>query len=125
MQCPTCAAPTSIVDFRLSSDGTSIRRRRQCHVCDKRFTTVEISTLVTIQHPGVREPFSRQTVITRVRTAAQRQVQVVDASAGHARASKHPPGASLASRLPERRSTEASMYSAKSPYSLGPASGRG
>ncbi|MFF0062108.1 hypothetical protein ACFYRC_11215 [Streptomyces sp. NPDC005279] len=125
VQCPSCAAPSSIVAISLCSDGTSLRRRRLCSACDTLFTTIEISTLVATQRPGVREPFSRQTVIALVRAAAQRQVKVADASAGRTRASKPPPGTSLVSRLPERRSTEASMYGAKSPYSLVPASGRG
>lgn len=42
MKCPFCAAPDSrVVDSRTTDDGNSIRRRRECTVCGKRFTTYE------------------------------------------------------------------------------------
>ncbi|WP_439646859.1 NrdR family transcriptional regulator, partial [Streptomyces exfoliatus] len=42
MHCPFCRHPDSrVVDSRTTDDGTSIRRRRQCPDCTRRFTTVE------------------------------------------------------------------------------------
>ena len=42
MKCPFCGcADTQVVDSRVSEDGSSIRRRRRCTSCDKRFTTFE------------------------------------------------------------------------------------
>ena len=42
MKCPFCGADdTRVIDSRPADDNTSIRRRRQCDVCQKRFTTYE------------------------------------------------------------------------------------
>ena len=47
MHCPFCRHPDSrVVDSRASDDGSSIRRRRQCPDCGRRFTTVETATLM-------------------------------------------------------------------------------
>jgi transcriptional repressor NrdR len=63
MKCPYCGKPeTSVVDSREADDQTSIRRRRSCSVCDKRFTTyerVEGIDLKVIKKDGGREDFSR------------------------------------------------------------------
>ena len=46
MKCPFCKADdTAVVDSRLSDDGDSVRRRRQCESCDKRFTTLLVQEL--------------------------------------------------------------------------------
>ena len=42
MKCPYCKAnDTAVIDSRLSDDGDSVRRRRECESCVKRFTTYE------------------------------------------------------------------------------------
>jgi transcriptional repressor NrdR len=72
MHCPFCQHPdTRVVDSRTSDDGTSIRRRRQCPNCQRRFTTSETASLQVIKRSGVVEPFSREKVITGVRKACQ------------------------------------------------------
>lgn len=63
MKCPYCAAPDSrVVDSRTTDDGNSIRRRRECTVCGKRFTTyeaVEKVPLMVIKNDGSRAVFDR------------------------------------------------------------------
>lgn len=62
MKCPFCGAPdTQVVETRLSEDGSSIRRRRRCHVCEKRFTTYETADIrlpLVVKANGIREEFS-------------------------------------------------------------------
>ena len=72
MHCPFCRHTDSrVVDSRASEDGTSIRRRRQCPECGKRFTTAETVTLTVVKRNGVTEPFSRAKVASGVRKACQ------------------------------------------------------
>ncbi|MCQ9164249.1 MULTISPECIES: transcriptional regulator NrdR [unclassified Arthrobacter] len=72
MYCPFCRNPDSrVVDSRVSDDGSSIRRRRQCTECGRRFSTVETASLSVTKRSGVAEPFSRSKVISGVRKACQ------------------------------------------------------
>ena len=72
MYCPFCRNPDSrVVDSRLSDDGSSIRRRRQCTECGRRFSTVETASLSVSKRSGVAEPFSRSKIISGVRKACQ------------------------------------------------------
>lgn len=72
MHCPFCRHPDSrVVDSRTADDGTTIRRRRQCPECGKRFTTSETVTLTVVKRNGVTEPFSRGKVVSGVRKACQ------------------------------------------------------
>ena len=72
MHCPFCRhADSRVVDSRASDDGTSIRRRRQCPACGRRFTTVETASLSVTKRSGASEPFSRDKVLTGVRKACQ------------------------------------------------------
>lgn len=72
MHCPFCRYPDSrVVDSRAADDGASIRRRRQCPDCERRFTTVEQVTLSVVKRSGVTEGFSRDKVITGVRKACK------------------------------------------------------
>jgi transcriptional repressor NrdR len=72
MFCPFCRHPDSrVVDSRTSDDGTSIRRRRQCPECGRRFSTLETASLSVIKRSGVVEPFSREKVVSGVRKACQ------------------------------------------------------
>ena len=67
MKCPYCAHPESkVVDSRPSDEGTSIRRRRECLECHKRFTTYETMEslpLVVIKKDGSRQTFDKGKVL--------------------------------------------------------------
>jgi transcriptional repressor NrdR len=72
VHCPFCRHTDSrVIDSRTTDDGTSIRRRRQCPQCNRRFTTLETSSLNVIKRSGVTEPFSRAKVLSGVRKACQ------------------------------------------------------
>lgn len=72
MHCPFCHYPDSrVVDTRPSEDGTTIRRRRECQQCKRRFTTSESASLTVIKRSGASEPFSRQKIISGVGKACQ------------------------------------------------------
>ncbi|MBW3083598.1 transcriptional regulator NrdR [Bifidobacterium phasiani] len=72
MHCPFCQnSDTKVVDTRISDDGHSIRRRRECTRCSKRFTTVESTMLLVLKNSGNVEPFDRSKVISGVRKACQ------------------------------------------------------
>jgi len=72
MHCPFCRHPDSrVIDSRTSDDGLSIRRRRQCPECGRRFSTVETASLTVLKRSGVAEPFSREKVAAGVRKACQ------------------------------------------------------
>lgn len=63
MKCPYCNHPdTRVIDSRPAEDGSSIRRRRSCDVCGKRFTTyekVETIPLIVIKKDNNREQYNR------------------------------------------------------------------
>jgi transcriptional repressor NrdR len=72
VHCPFCKHDDSrVVDSRSSDDGTSIRRRRQCPECGRRFTTAETAQLLVVKRSGATEPFSRDKVVGGVRKACQ------------------------------------------------------
>ncbi|MGC3993564.1 MAG: transcriptional regulator NrdR [Propionicimonas sp.] len=72
MHCPFCRhTDTRVLDSRVAEDGTSIRRRRQCPQCERRFTTLEQMQLVVVKRSGVVEPFSREKVVTGVAKACK------------------------------------------------------
>ncbi|MCE1173581.1 MAG: transcriptional regulator NrdR [Propionibacteriales bacterium] len=72
MHCPFCRnTDTRVLDSRVAEDGKSIRRRRQCPACERRFTTLEQMQLVVVKRSGVVEPFSREKVITGVAKACK------------------------------------------------------
>ena len=72
MHCPFCQNPdTKVVDIRISDDGHSIRRRRECPKCSKRFTTLETTMLLLVKRSGNVEQFDRNKVISGVRKACQ------------------------------------------------------
>jgi transcriptional repressor NrdR len=68
MHCPFCKHPdTQVVDSRVSEEGDSIRRRRRCLACDKRFTTYEMVELrmpQMVKSNGYREEFSEDKLRT-------------------------------------------------------------
>ena len=63
VRCPFCGTDdTQVVDSRVNDEGNSIRRRRRCSECDKRFTTyesVELTLPQVVKQNGKREDFSR------------------------------------------------------------------
>ncbi|MGD8213856.1 transcriptional regulator NrdR [Aestuariimicrobium sp. Y1814] len=72
MHCPYCRHTDSrVLDSRSADEGASIRRRRQCPACERRFTTIEQMQLVVVKKSGVVEPFSRDKVISGVRKACK------------------------------------------------------
>ena len=72
MRCPFCRNDDSrVIDSRTADDGASIRRRRQCPQCGRRFTTLETSSLTVVKRSGATEPFSRDKVLSGVRKACQ------------------------------------------------------
>ncbi len=72
MHCPFCRHTDSrVIDSRTTDDGAAIRRRRQCPECNRRFTTLETSSLSVVKRSGASEPFSRAKVLSGVRKACQ------------------------------------------------------
>lgn len=72
MHCPFCRHQDSrVVDSRTSDDGSSIRRRRQCPDCGRRFTTLETASLTVVKRSGATESFSREKVANGARKACQ------------------------------------------------------
>ena len=72
MYCPFCRHFDSrVIDSRTSDDGLSIRRRRQCPECSRRFSTLETASLSVIKRSGVTEPFSREKIAQGVKKACQ------------------------------------------------------
>lgn len=72
MHCPFCRhADSRVVDSRTSDDGSSIRRRRECPECGRRFTTVETASLAVLKRSGVSEPFSKEKIVAGVKKACQ------------------------------------------------------
>lgn len=77
MKCPYCGhEEDKVVDSRPSSDGRSVRRRRECLSCEKRFTTyeyVENVSLVVVKNDGRREPFDRQKLLRGIELACNKR----------------------------------------------------
>ena len=72
MHCPYCRhTDTRVLDSRVADDGGSIRRRRTCSACDRRFTTVELMQLTVLKRSGASEPFTRDKAIAGVRKACK------------------------------------------------------
>ncbi len=70
MHCPFCRSDdTRVLDSRVSDDGTSVRRRRTCGGCEKRFSTVEQMQLSVVKKSGAAEPFHRDKAVAGVRKA--------------------------------------------------------
>ena len=77
MKCPFCNFPDSkVVDSRPTDEGTSIRRRRECPKCGKRFTTyetVERLPLMLVKRDGTRQPYSREKLLSGVLKACEKR----------------------------------------------------
>jgi transcriptional repressor NrdR len=77
MKCPVCGYfDSKVIDSRPVSDGSSIRRRRECLQCQKRFTTfevVETVQIVVLKKGGSKELFDRNKLLSGVMKACQKR----------------------------------------------------
>ena len=83
MKCPFCGDQESkVVDSRHSEDGLSIRRRRECMGCQRRFTTYEIVEslpIIVVKRDGSRQNFDRNKILnSMIRAFDKRKVDVTD-----------------------------------------------
>ena len=83
MKCPFCGDQDSkVVDSHHSEDGLSIRRRRECLKCQRRFTTYEIVEslpIIVVKRDGTRQGFDRNKILnSMMRAFDKRQVDVAD-----------------------------------------------
>ena len=77
MRCPVChRSDSKVVDSRETADGRSIRRRRECLECGKRFTTYEYIDVVMpmiVKKDDRREPWDRTKVLAGIRKACEKR----------------------------------------------------
>ena len=77
MKCPFCQqTDNKVLDSRLTPDSDSIRRRRECEKCIKRFTTyerIELCDASVVKRDGRREPFSREKVLKGIMRACEKR----------------------------------------------------
>lgn len=77
MYCPFCnAEDTRVIDSRLTNDGSSVRRRRECTECSERFTTFETAELVmpkVIKNSGRREPFNEEKLVAGISRSLEKR----------------------------------------------------
>lgn len=77
MRCPRCSSvEDKVIDSRISRDGTSIRRRRECLECGHRYSTTEILVrdgVMVIKRDGRREDFDREKLARAVRAACHKR----------------------------------------------------
>ena len=77
MRCPFCSHPESkVIDSRPAEEGASIRRRRECLTCHKRFTTyetMECLPLVVVKKDGSRQSFDRTKVMAGLIRACEKR----------------------------------------------------
>ena len=82
MQCPFCRdLENRVIDSRLGKDGLSIRRRRHCEHCGKRFTTherVEDALPMVVKKDGRREPFERAKIVNGLKRACEKRPISID-----------------------------------------------
>ncbi len=89
MKCPFCGTDgTAVADTRLNDDGDSVRRRRRCVKCDKRFTTYERAELrlpQVIKKDGSRVDFDREKLVASLWLSLRKRpvgAEAVDAAIG-------------------------------------------
>lgn len=82
MKCPYCGyAESKVIDSRPAEEGSTIRRRRECLACRKRFTTYEIMErlpLVVVKRDGSRQSFDRVKVINGLVRACEKRPVTLD-----------------------------------------------
>lgn len=86
MKCPFCGySESKVVDSRPAEEGATIRRRRECLSCQKRFTTYEIMErlpLIVVKKDGSRQTFDKQKLINGIlRSCEKRPVALADIQA--------------------------------------------
>lgn len=92
MKCPFCGhLDTQVIDSRVNESGDSIRRRRRCPACEKRFTTFETADIrlpQIIKSNGLREEFSEAKLLEGFRRALHKRpvpTELVDEAIQHIR----------------------------------------
>lgn len=82
MKCPYCEnEDTKVIDSRHTEEGHAIRRRRECDVCGKRFTTyekVEEMVLMVVKKDGSREAFDRNKIMNGIIKACEKRPVTAD-----------------------------------------------
>ena len=77
MRCPKCTSiEDKVIDSRISREGSTIRRRRECLECGTRFSTTETMVrdgLFVIKRDGRREDFDREKVVHAIRAACHKR----------------------------------------------------
>lgn len=77
MRCPKCTSiEDKVIDSRISKEGSTIRRRRECLECNHRYTTTESVVrdgMVVIKRDGRREDFDREKLVRAVRAACHKR----------------------------------------------------
>ena len=77
MKCPFCGyAESKVIDSRPADEGASIRRRRECLACQRRFTTYEVMerlTLVVVKRDGSRQSFDKVKLINGMVRACEKR----------------------------------------------------
>ncbi len=77
MRCPKCTSiEDKVVDSRISKEGNTIRRRRECTECGHRYTTTESIVrdgMVVIKRDGRREEFNREKLVHAIRAALHKR----------------------------------------------------
>ena len=83
MRCPYCSSiDNKVVDSRIGKEGDSIRRRRECLRCERRFTTyerVEEMLPLVIKKDGRREPYDRSKILNGLKKACEKRPVSVEA----------------------------------------------
>jgi transcriptional repressor NrdR len=83
MKCPACGNPDlKVIDSRPIEEGNSIRRRRECLQCAKRFTTFEMieqAQIMVLKKDGSKEPFDRNKLVTGILKSTRKRTVDADA----------------------------------------------
>ncbi|MDQ6972695.1 MAG: transcriptional regulator NrdR [Mariprofundaceae bacterium] len=83
MHCPFCSNDdTRVIDSRVAEGGAAVRRRRECEVCSKRFSTYERAELrlpMVIKKDGARQPFDKKKIYSGMQKALEKRPVSADA----------------------------------------------
>lgn len=89
MKCPSCqASDTKVIDSRPLLEGSTIRRRRKCDICQNRFTThekMQVQFPMIIKSDGRRENYNRDKILQGLKKACQKRpisIEKIDAMLG-------------------------------------------
>ena len=86
MKCPFClSGDTKVVETRTGRDGFSIRRRRECMACGRRFTTferIDDTMPMVVKKDGRREPYNRDKLLAGIRKAFEKRPVSVERQEG-------------------------------------------